>query len=66
MQSRPINSVVVYKDWLYSASDIVEGSNFRVRALHSECTHFDITFSNWRNGAGLEEAQQASDVHGTW
>ena len=65
MQNRPINSIVVYKDWLYSASDIVEGSNFKVRTLNYECTDFDRTFSNWRNGAGMEKAQQASDVHGT-
>lgn len=29
-QKRPINSIVVYKDWIYCASDMVEGSNFKV------------------------------------
>lgn len=36
MQNRPINSIVVYKDWLYSASDIVEGSNFKEWKRHSK------------------------------
>ncbi|KAJ4722163.1 RING-type E3 ubiquitin transferase [Melia azedarach] len=29
LQTKPINSIVVYKDWLYSASLIVEGSNIK-------------------------------------
>ncbi|RZC94122.1 hypothetical protein C5167_016817 [Papaver somniferum] len=28
-QNKPANSVVVYRDWLYVASSIVEGSNFK-------------------------------------
>lgn len=31
LQRRPINAVVTYKDCLYSASSIVEGSNLKVR-----------------------------------
>lgn len=30
MQKQPINSIVLYKDWIYCASDTVEGSNFKV------------------------------------
>lgn len=33
LQSKPINSLVVYKDWLYSASSSVEGSNIKVCEL---------------------------------
>lgn len=33
LQSKPINSLVVYKDWLYSASSSVEGSNIKVHEL---------------------------------
>ncbi|KAJ0091794.1 hypothetical protein Patl1_25043 [Pistacia atlantica] len=29
MQSKSINSIVVYREWLYSASSIVEGSNIK-------------------------------------
>ncbi|KDP27810.1 hypothetical protein JCGZ_18890 [Jatropha curcas] len=29
MQNKPINSIVAYKDWLYSASSIVEGSKIK-------------------------------------
>ncbi|KAF6143709.1 hypothetical protein GIB67_021719 [Kingdonia uniflora] len=29
MQTRPINSVLAYRDWLYSASNKVEGSNLK-------------------------------------
>ncbi|XXG84253.1 hypothetical protein AAC387_Pa10g1805 [Persea americana] len=29
MQKQPINSIVLYKDWIYYASDTVEGSNFK-------------------------------------
>lgn len=31
LQKRPITAIVTYKDWLYSASSIVEGSNLKVR-----------------------------------
>ena len=36
LQRRPINAVVTYKDWLYSASSIVEGSNLKVKGIHLE------------------------------
>uniref|UniRef100_A0A5B7B9C4 Putative E3 ubiquitin-protein ligase LIN-1 isoform X2 n=1 Tax=Davidia involucrata TaxID=16924 RepID=A0A5B7B9C4_DAVIN len=36
MQSKFINSIVMYKDWLYSASAIVEGSNIREWRRHSK------------------------------
>ncbi|GKV31484.1 hypothetical protein SLEP1_g40169 [Rubroshorea leprosula] len=29
LQTKPINSIVVYKDWLYSASSLVHGSNVK-------------------------------------
>ncbi|KAG5555082.1 hypothetical protein RHGRI_012572 [Rhododendron griersonianum] len=29
IQSRPVNSISVYKDWLYSASAVVDGSNIK-------------------------------------
>ncbi|MFQ6632644.1 hypothetical protein Gotur_008881, partial [Gossypium turneri] len=29
MQSKPINSITMYRDWLYCASSMVEGSNVR-------------------------------------
>ncbi|KAL5785199.1 hypothetical protein ACOSQ2_007591 [Xanthoceras sorbifolium] len=29
MQTKSINSIVVYKDWLYTASSVVEGSNIK-------------------------------------
>nr|XP_011462732.1 PREDICTED: putative E3 ubiquitin-protein ligase LIN-1 isoform X3 [Fragaria vesca subsp. vesca] len=34
LQRRPINAVVTYKDWLYSASSIVEGSNLKEWKRH--------------------------------
>lgn len=34
LQTKPINSIVVYKDWLYSASLIVEGSNIKVNNIY--------------------------------
>lgn len=33
MQSKPINSITVYRDWLYCASSMVEGSNIRVTTV---------------------------------
>ncbi|XP_057958837.1 putative E3 ubiquitin-protein ligase LIN-2 isoform X2 [Malania oleifera] len=36
LQSRPINSIVVYKDWLYSASTTVEGSNLQEWRRHHQ------------------------------
>jgi len=30
-QSKPINAVVAYRDWLYSANKQVEGTTFKVR-----------------------------------
>jgi hypothetical protein len=34
MQKKPINAIVVYRDWLYSASSVIEGSKVKVRAIH--------------------------------
>ncbi|XP_024194491.1 putative E3 ubiquitin-protein ligase LIN-1 isoform X1 [Rosa chinensis] len=34
LQRRPINAVVTYKDWLYSASSIVQGSNLKEWKRH--------------------------------
>ncbi|XP_059632741.1 putative E3 ubiquitin-protein ligase LIN-1 isoform X2 [Cornus florida] len=36
MQSKSINSIVMYKDWLYSASAIVEGSYIKEWRRHSK------------------------------
>ncbi|XP_017975654.1 PREDICTED: putative E3 ubiquitin-protein ligase LIN-1 isoform X1 [Theobroma cacao] len=36
MQSKPINSIIMYRDWLYSASSMVEGSNIREWRRNSE------------------------------
>ncbi|GFY85092.1 transducin/WD40 repeat-like superfamily protein [Actinidia rufa] len=30
LQSKPINSIFAYKDWLYTASAVVEGSNIKI------------------------------------
>lgn len=30
IQNKPINSIIVFKDWLYCASSIVEGSKVKV------------------------------------
>ncbi|CAL1397240.1 unnamed protein product [Linum trigynum] len=35
MQSKPINSIVVYKDWLYTAGSLVEGS--KVKEWRTNC-----------------------------
>ncbi|XP_022760584.1 putative E3 ubiquitin-protein ligase LIN-1 isoform X2 [Durio zibethinus] len=36
MHSKPINSIIVYRDWLYCASSMVEGSNIREWRRNSE------------------------------
>ncbi|OMO53646.1 hypothetical protein CCACVL1_28482 [Corchorus capsularis] len=36
MQSKPINSLIMYRDWLYSASSTVAGSNIREWRRNSE------------------------------
>lgn len=33
MQKKPINSIISYKDWIYTGSTIVEGSNIKVRCV---------------------------------
>ncbi|CAK7323112.1 unnamed protein product [Dovyalis caffra] len=34
MQNKPINSIGVYKDWLYSASSVIEGSKVKEWRMH--------------------------------
>ncbi|KAI5349502.1 PREDICTED: putative E3 ubiquitin-ligase [Prunus dulcis] len=36
LQKKPINAIVTYKDWLYSASSVVEGSNLKEWRRHSK------------------------------
>ncbi|KAK8709841.1 hypothetical protein V6N13_060842 [Hibiscus sabdariffa] len=36
MQSKPINSITIYRDWLYCSSSMVEGSNIREWRRNSE------------------------------
>ncbi|XVF62574.1 hypothetical protein PTKIN_Ptkin09bG0019300 [Pterospermum kingtungense] len=36
MHSKPINSIIMYRDWLYCASSMVEGSNIREWRRNSE------------------------------
>ncbi|XP_015573372.2 putative E3 ubiquitin-protein ligase LIN-1 [Ricinus communis] len=36
MQNKPINSIALHKDWLYSASSIVEGSRVKELRTHSK------------------------------
>ncbi|GAV74923.1 WD40 domain-containing protein [Cephalotus follicularis] len=36
IQNKPINSIVVYKDWIYSASSFVEGSNIKDWRRHHD------------------------------
>lgn len=43
-QSRPINSVVAYRDWLYSASRLVEGSPFQVTMINTNFKVYVVTF----------------------
>jgi hypothetical protein len=35
LRKQPINSIVVYKDWMYCAGNSVQGSSFKV-LLHEE------------------------------
>lgn len=55
LQRRPINAVVPYKDCLYSASSIVEGSNLKVRnRLRS--WHWEIEPpTDWRHAGYVQE-----------
>lgn len=63
MRRTPINSICVYKDWLYSAGAKIEGSNAKVNKLdHLEETIRMILF-DLRIITGLENAQTAAELN---
>ncbi|KAJ4834082.1 hypothetical protein Tsubulata_016280 [Turnera subulata] len=53
MQHKPINSIVVYKDWMYSASSTVEGS--KVQKWRTQCKpQMSIPAEKGRNVLAME------------
>lgn len=68
-QKRPINSIVVYKDWIYCASDMVEGSNFKVCIKNHRAGPFFFWYVSsyssfdWRNNSGVEKTKRITSFN---
>ncbi|XP_058000933.1 putative E3 ubiquitin-protein ligase LIN-1 isoform X2 [Hevea brasiliensis] len=56
MQKKPINSIAVHKDWLYSASSIVEGSKVKEWRTHYK-PQMSIVIGKGRNIVAMEAVE---------
>lgn len=65
MQNKPISSISMYKEWLYGASLVVEGSKTKVKQGYAEM-FFMLTIQFMvaeTSNAGLEAKQRASNIN---